>query len=478
MAPSYILIFAIIALLGGLVAGGRWRGWFILAGSVLAVYGLQPEVPIRSLDFWLPTASLGLVILGWGLTRPAGEKIARADLLAGLGMLALAGLVGLLRYAGPLCCLTPTRPPVFPQVLIGLGVLALLGWLAAIFTPGKRLALGAAFILVLFLFLVLKTDPLALAASQALRLAVGQQAALAKATDLRWLGFSYIAFRLLHTLRDRQTGRLPALSLPEYASYVLFFPALAAGPIDRAERFVKDLRKLLPAGDRLAGMVEGARRITLGLFRKFVLADALALAALSQDNFARVTSTPWMWVMLYAYTLRIYFDFSGYTDIAIGLGLLLGIKLPENFDKPYLKPNLTTFWNSWHMTLAQWFRSYFFNPLTRALRTRPKPPPVYLVILAGQLATFALIGLWHGVTWNFLIWGAWHGLGLFIHNRWSEFSRPRLDLALRPVWLQRTLAFLGGFLTFNYVALGWVWFALPEPAQSWQCFVRLFGFSS
>ena len=139
MAPSYILIFAIIALLGGLVAGGRWRGWFILAGSVLAVYGLQPEVPIRSLDFWLPTASLGLVILGWGLTRPAGEKIARADLLAGLGMLALAGLVGLLRYAGPLCCLTPTRPPVFPQVLIGLGVLALLGWLAAIFTRTRPL---------------------------------------------------------------------------------------------------------------------------------------------------------------------------------------------------------------------------------------------------------------------------------------------------------------------------------------------------
>ena len=113
-----------------------------------------------------------------------------------------------------------------------------------------------------------------------------------------------------------------------------------------------------------------------------------------------------MAVLLYAYAWRLYLDFSGYTDIAIGLGRLFGVRLPENFERPYLKPNLTTFWNSWHITLAQWFRAYFFNQLTRALRSRPRPLPAALIILIGQVGTMLLIGLWHGVTWNFVAWGA------------------------------------------------------------------------
>ena len=112
----------------------------------------------------------------------------------------------------------------------------------------------------------------------------------------------------------------------------------------------------------------GGKRIIIGIFSKFVLADGLALIALNNINSRQVNSTGWLWVMLYAYAFRIFFDFSGYTDIAIGMGQLLGIQLPENFEKPYLKQNLTLFWNSWHITLAQWFRAYFFNPLTRALR--------------------------------------------------------------------------------------------------------------
>ncbi len=328
--------------------------------------------------------------------------------------------------------------------------------------------------LILGLFVTLKTNVLAHAASAGLRLLNGQPANLALASDLSWLGFSYIAFRLLHTLRDRQTGRLPALSLQEYVSYVVFFPALTAGPIDRAERFVQDFN-LSKNEARLPTWVEGSKRIAVGLFKKFVLADTLALVALSSVNFSQVQSTFWMWALLYAYALRIYFDFSGYTDIAIGIGRLAGIKLPENFDRPYLKPNLTAFWNSWHMTLAQWFRTYIFNPLTRALRTARNPLPTYLVILIGQLTTMCLIGLWHGVTWNFLLWGAWHGVGLFIHNRWLELYRSRFGGLTFPAWLQRGLSILGTILTFNYVALGWVWFALPYPSQSWTVMLKLFG---
>jgi D-alanyl-lipoteichoic acid acyltransferase DltB (MBOAT superfamily) len=217
----------------------------------------------------------------------------------------------------------------------------------------------------------------------------------------------------------------------------------------------------------------------MGLFKKFVVADGLALAALNATNAAQVHSTGWLWVLLYAYSLQIFFDFSGYTDIAIGLGRLVGIALPENFNAPYLKPNLTQFWNNWHMTLTQWFRAYYFNPLTRSLRssvrTGGRKLSAAVIIFVTQLTTFVLIGLWHGITWNFVLWGAWHGLGLFVQNRYSEWARPHLpDLSARPA-LKQGLAVAGGLLTFHYVALGWVWFALPSAGLSWQVFLKLFG---
>jgi D-alanyl-lipoteichoic acid acyltransferase DltB (MBOAT superfamily) len=182
-----------------------------------------------------------------------------------------------------------------------------------------------------------------------------------------------------------------------------------------------------------------------------------------------------MWILLYAYSLRIYFDFSGYTDIAIGLARFLGARLPENFDAPYLKPNLTQFWNSWHMTLTQWFRSYFFNPLTRFLRSRNVPVPQWVMIFFAQTMTMALIGLWHGVTFGFLLWGLWHGFGLFIQNRWSDLIRSRLPAWGRSRFGAQILNYSGIFLTFHFVTLGWLFFFLPEPVMAWNVMRKLFG---
>lgn len=240
---------------------------------------------------------------------------------------------------------------------------------------------------------------------------------------LGWLGFSYIAFRLLHTIRDRQSARLPAATLGEYVTYVIFFPALSAGPIDRIERFLPELRQPAPLTSPDGLFV--IRRVVLGLFKKFVIADTLAIIALNDTLVQRIHTSGWMWILVYAYTLQIYFDFSGYTDIAIGMARLLGIRLPENFAAPYLKPNLTQFWNNWHITLTQWFRAYAFNPLTRTLRRTSLP--IWVIVLITQLSTMILIGLWHGITINFVLWGLWHGGGLFIHNRWTEWSRGRFD---------------------------------------------------
>ncbi len=154
---------------------------------------------------------------------------------------------------------------------------------------------------------------------------------------------------------------------------------------------------------------------------------------------------------------------------------MLGIKLPENFASPYLKPNLTQFWNNWHMTLTQWFRAYFFNPITRWLRSWQKPMSIPMMILLTQVATMLLIGFWHGVTWNFTLWGLWHGLGLFIHNRWNDMTKAKAAAwATTPV-KQAALNLSGILLTFHYVAIGWIFFALSSPITSWQVIQKLFG---
>ena len=174
-------------------------------------------------------------------------------------------------------------------------------------------------VVLLAVFVALKLPVLTEWLSGILRLWNGQSRELASALDLRWLGFSYIAFRLIHTLRDRQNGRLPAMALDEYFIYMLFFPAISAGPIDRSERFIKDLRQpFIPSADALGG---ASKRLVIGLLKKFVAADLLAMIALNATNAVQVSSSGWAWILVWAYSLQIFFDFSGYTDIAIGMGL-------------------------------------------------------------------------------------------------------------------------------------------------------------
>lgn len=510
MSLTWIVIFAAGGLLFGALAAlaardatgrlntlaRRARPWLMLSASVTALYWLQSSTPIRHLDFWLPTATLGLTGLVWAATlkpRPAtgakrpdqtaagpGTPDLRATFLTGLVMAGIVALIASTRYVDALCCLTPSRPPEIGAAGAALLMCVAVSVIVARLATGRAWLDAALVALLLALFVALKTEPLTAGVSALLRALTGQSVSQASALDVRWLGFSYIAFRLIHVLRDHAGGRLPALSLREFVTYVVFFPALAAGPIDRAERFVKDLRGWdagsNAAAARVEDVAEGLRRILIGVFKKFALADTLALIALNPVNAGQIQTAPWAWVLLYAYAFRLYFDFSGYTDIAIGMGRLFGARLPENFDRPYLRPNLTMFWNSWHMTLANWFRAYWFNPLTRWLRTAggvSLSPSA--IIFIGQTSTMLLIGLWHGVTWNYALWGAWHAAGLFIHNRWTAWARSRQAGRPVSVWRERAMNALNIALTFHFVALGWVWFVLPDVGQAVALFARLFG---
>jgi D-alanyl-lipoteichoic acid acyltransferase DltB (MBOAT superfamily) len=448
------------------------RTYLLLAFSTLAVYWFQPLVPLRSFDFWLPSLTLALVVLTWFITSSGGIWRSRQNLIALLLITGLPALIALSRYVLPEPIFTAAPPPrfsIFFAFVIALAIaIPAIRWLSGRFLW----VLSAAIVFLILVLVILKTPVLSLQTSIVLRSLTNRSIENAASTDLRWLGISYIAFRLIHVLRDKQAGRLPELALAEFATYVVFFPSLAAGPIDRAERFAGDLRKdfALTQDETLYA----GQRIVMGLFKKFVVADTLALIALNDLLATQVRTTGWMWVIVYAYTFQIYFDFSGYTDIAIGIARLVGIQLPENFAAPYLKPNLTQFWNSWHMTLTQWIRNYFFNPFNRWMR-RFKTVPLWTMILIGQAATMALIGLWHGITLNFVLWGLWHGLGLFVQNRWSDFIRTRYPNLQQNGRLQPILQISGIIVTFHFVALGWVFFALSEPSRSWQVFLKLFN---
>src|SRR5688572_28067020 len=474
MGLLQIGVSILAALLVGKLTRGTWRTYLLLALSVLAVYWFQPVVSLRSFDFWLPSLSLALVVLIWFITSESDAWRLRQNLS---GLLIIAGLVTLIdlsRYflSDPL--ITATTPPQFSFYLIFIIVLTIVILFSTWLSRHNTWTISGVILFLIAILVVLKTPVLSLQASIFFRALANRPIESATALDIRWLGFSYLAFRLIHVLRDKQTGRLPELTLPEFATYVVFFASLAAGPIDRTERFVQDLRKdfALTQTETLLG----GQRIAIGLFKKFVVADALALIAMNDTLATQVRTTGWMWILLYAYTFQIYFDFSGYTDIAIGIARLVGIKLPENFAAPYTRSNLTQFWNNWHMTLTQWFRSYFFNPFNRWIR-KSKNIPSWAIIFIGQLATMLLIGLWHGITLNFIFWGIWHGLGLFLQNRWSDFVRTRFPALGQNQGLQPALQVSGILLTFHFVALGWVFFALSNPSLSWQVFMKLFGFA-
>ncbi|HSM70148.1 MAG TPA: MBOAT family O-acyltransferase [Anaerolineales bacterium] len=470
MGLTQIAASILTSILVGALTHGTRRTYSLLALSVLAIYWFQPVVPLRSFDFWFPSLSLALVLLVWFITSPKGAWRSKQNLPGLLIIFGLMAFIELSRYIFPDPFLTATVPPNILQFLTFLVVIVLI--LLAFTTLSRRSAwtLSIVTVLLIAILVILKSPALSLQISIFFRMLADRPIETASPLDLRWLGFSYIAFRLIHVLRDKQTGRLPELTLPEFATYVVFFPTLSAGPIDRAERFIKDLQKEFIL--KQAELLIAGQRIAIGLFKKFVVADTLALIALNDALATQVQTTGWMWVHLYAYTFQIYFDFSGYTDIAIGIARLVGIKLPENFLSPYTKPNITQFWNNWHMTLTQWFRSYFFNPFNRWIRGY-KFVPAWAMILIGQLSTMLLIGLWHGITWNFILWGAWHGFGLFLQNRWSDFTKTRINPA-NP-HLQKTLQLSGVLLTFHFVALGWVFFALSELSLSQTAFMKLFG---
>lgn len=469
-----IFILAGLMILLRLMPHSRIRHGALIIASCVFLFAFQPTLPIRELDFTLPLLTILLTLCVYAAFSVQNPLTSRKNLTDGIIIGITIILIAATRFISYDGIVTASRPPQLMKIIPTLVLSLLLCYLmntAARKAAKWPLKVWIAFILTALV--ILKTPYFCLLLSRFSRGITGQAIDMAASTDIRWFGFSYIAFRLLSILIDTVKGRKADLSIGEFFVYVCFPPALSAGPIDRWDRFTKEY-----AAGAQTGFAEdlsaGLGQIMLGLFHKFLLADALAKMALSAQNARQFIHTGWAWTALLAYSLQIFFDFSGYSEIAVGLGTLFGIHLPKNFDHPYLKPDLTKFWSSWHITLTQWIRTYVFNPLTRLLRkNREHPLPQWLIVLITQLTTMLLIGLWHGISVNFLVWGAWHGIGLFIHQWYSR--KTGAWLRQRSVKFMRCYTILSTALTILYAALGWVWFVTADFSDAVYFFRRLIG---
>ena len=235
------------------------------------------------------------------------------------------------------------------------------------------------------------------------------------------IGISFFTFQALSYVIDVSRGKVRPVSPLDFAVYLSFFPHLVAGPIVRASEFLPQIRRRIDPRRVDAGRAFSL--IALGLFKKVVIASYLASRAADPlFGFPHQHGGIEALFGVYAYAIQIYADFSGYTDIAIGLALLLGIRFPQNFNAPYAAASLQDFWRRWHMTLSRWLRDYLYIPLGGSRRGRIRT-------YVNLMLTMLLGGLWHGASWTFVVWGGLHGLGLSAERRWDEHRARRAGAA-------------------------------------------------
>jgi alginate O-acetyltransferase complex protein AlgI len=264
------------------------------------------------------------------------------------------------------------------------------------------------------------------------------------------IGISFFTFQSLsYTIDVYRREERPLQSPFHYFIYIFSFPQMIAGPI---VRFGIVAKELVSREFNRKGIEEGAQRFIIGLAKKVIVANGIAASFPIMG--VEEWSTAGAWLALLAYTFQIYFDFSGYSDMAIGLGRIMGFHFPENFNRPYSAKSFTDFWRRWHMTLSFWMRDYLYIGLGG---NRNGVGRTY----ANLLTVFVISGFWHGASWNFLFWGLYHGLFLIIERLFLSNLLRKLPAFLAKLW------------TFFWVLIGWGIFALVDDVERGQLFGAL-----
>jgi len=256
------------------------------------------------------------------------------------------------------------------------------------------------------------------------------------------LGISFFTFQQISYLVDSYRKETAEYDFLNYALFVTFFPQLIAGPIVHHKEMMPQFASKWNLVKNYRNIATGLFIFSMGLFKKVVIADAFAVWATSGFDHAATLNMLEAWATSLSYTFQLYFDFSGYTDMAIGAALLFNIKIPQNFDSPYKAKDIQDFWRRWHITLSRFLRDYIYIPLGGNRASEPR-------IYTNLMITFILGGLWHGAGWTFVFWGFLHGLALVVHRIWKK-----LGFTMNSI--------LAWFITFNFINIGWVFFRAKE----------------
>ncbi|MDH4945508.1 MBOAT family protein, partial [Sulfurimonas sp. C5] len=256
------------------------------------------------------------------------------------------------------------------------------------------------------------------------------------------LGISFFTFQQISYLVDSYRKETTEYDFLNYALFVTFFPQLIAGPIVHHKEMMPQFASKWNLVKNYRNIAVGLFIFSMGLFKKVVIADTFAVWATNGFDHAVTLNMVEAWATSLSYTFQLYFDFSGYTDMAIGAALLFNIKLPQNFDSPYKAKDIQDFWRRWHMTLSRFLRDYIYIPLGG---NRVSEPRIY----SNLMITFIIGGLWHGAGWTFVFWGFLHGAALVIHRIWKT-----LGFTMNSI--------LAWFITFNFINIAWVFFRAKE----------------
>jgi D-alanyl-lipoteichoic acid acyltransferase DltB (MBOAT superfamily) len=285
------------------------------------------------------------------------------------------------------------------------------------------------------------------------------------------IGVSFFTFVQIGYLIEVYNGQLERPSFDRYLLFIAFFPTVTAGPLTLSREMLDQMGPRRDSAFEAQRLAVGLTLFGMGLFKKVVLADSIAIYA--DAVFGGVATGQGIgalesWIGAVCYALQLYFDFSGYSDMAIGLGYIFGLRLPLNFDSPFKATSISDFWRRWHITMTRFFTTYVFTPLAirgmRATRSSGPLPRAWSVVAMPAIVTFLIAGIWHGAGWTFVVYGLIHGVAIAINNVWREYIRIELPGAV--AWV----------LTMAVVVTGLVVFRAPDLATAGIVCAQMWGF--
>ncbi|MEY8661823.1 D-alanyl-lipoteichoic acid biosynthesis protein DltB [Ligilactobacillus faecis] len=279
-----------------------------------------------------------------------------------------------------------------------------------------------------------------------------------KESIIGFLGISYLTFKTVGMIMEIRDGIIKEVDFKEALHFLLFFPTISSGPIDRYRRFLGDYKKTPSREKYLELLDKGIWYIFLGFLYKFILAYFFGVLLQPKVSALALAHGGWSWwvvAYMYVFSMNLFFDFAGYSLFAVGTSYIMGVKTPMNFNKPFISKNIKDFWNRWHMTLSFWFRDYIYMRLVFFIMKKKLLKSKIAIANVGYLTLFLIMGFWHGITWYYIVYGLYHALAIILCDAWLRFKKKHKEHIPHNKFTEAFAI----FMTFNVVCFSFLIFS-------------------